>query len=1048
MIKLIDLAFQYSRTVLMLLALILITGFLSYLNIPKESNPDITVPFVYVSIHYESISPEDADRLLVKPMEKELRSIDGLKELKSTASEGHASIFLEFVTDVDIDIALQDVREKVDTAKAELPNDADEPIVREVNLALFPVLVVTLSGHVDERILFNTAKILQDKLETLPGVLEAKIKGDREELAEIIIDPVLLESYNISQEELFNLVSRNNQLVAAGTLDTGSGRFAVKVPGLFETEEDILNLPVKVDADRIVLFRDIAYGQRTYKDARTFARIGGKPAVTLEISKRIGYNIIETIEDVKQVVNDANFVWKNDPESPLKNIEVNYTQDESRYIRTALSDLTNNIVTAILLVMIVLIATLGLRSANLVGLAIPGSFLASILFLSLLGFTLNIVVLFSLILSVGMLVDGAIVVTEYAERKMTEGVHRNAAYAEASKRMAWPITASTATTLAVFMPLLFWPDITGEFMKYMPITILLTLSASLVMALIVVPTIGSLIGKPGEHSKQTQAALAAAETGDIHSLGGFTGFYINILNKLILRPWQVLLAALIILVGVWVIYGKFGQGTEFFPEIDPDVVSINVRARGDLSLKERDQLVAKVEKKLLRMTELKTVYTQTLTEPPRDSADDTIGIIQVELVDWQQRRQADAIIQDIRKETENIAGIIIETEKKQGGPTQGEDIQLELTSNNPELLLKSTAIVRNALEELPGLRDLQDNRPLPGIEWQIDIDRAQASRFGADISSIGSIVRLVTTGLQLGEYRPDDASDEIDIRIRFPYDSRNIDQLDNLRISINNELVPITNFVDRFPNPKLGKIHRVNGKRTYEIKANVNTQEGYKVDQMTQQIKTTIKQLNLPAAIEPKFRGNQEKQQEAGNFLFNAFGIALFVMMIILVTQFNSFYQALLILSAVVFSTTGVAIGLLVTGQPFGIVMSGVGVIALAGVVVNNNIVLIDTFNYLRKNGMQTVEAALRTGAQRLRPVLLTTITTILGLLPMVYQLNIDFIQRDITIGAPSSQWWNQLSTAIAGGLAFATLLTLILTPCLLVLKYRKHDKNITTNTA
>ncbi len=1023
----IDAAFNRSRTVLALLVLLLVSGTTSYVTIPKEAEPDVAIPIIYVSMTHEGISPEDAERLLVRPMEKELQTIEGVKEMRSTAGEGHASVLLEFDAGFDSDKALQDVREKVDLAKVELPADTEEPSVNEVNVALFPVLVVTLAGDVPERTLLALARNLKDKIEGLREVLEADIAGDREEVAEVEVDPRVLDSYQISYEELIDFVWRNNKLVAAGALDTGKGRFAVKVPGLLEGAEEVLSLPLKVTEDRVVTFGDVATARRTFKDPTSFARVNGRPAISLEISKRVGENIIETIEQVKAIVEAERETWPS-------GVVVSYSQDKSEDVRTMLSDLQNNVLSAVLLVMVVIVAALGLRSAGLVGLAIPGSFLTGILIIHMLGLTINIVVLFSLIMAVGMLIDGAIVVTEMADRKMAEGMARSEAYAFAAKRMSWPITASTATTLAAFMPLLFWPGVVGEFMKYLPITLLATLSASLVMALIFVPTLGKLVGKRSPLSEEALHSLAASEQGELHEIRGLTGLYVRLLERLLAHPLKILLIAVLLLVGVYGAYGVLGKGVEFFPDVEPERALLHVRARGDLSVYEQDALVGRVEQRLLDMREIETLYTRSgVNLRGQDLPEDTIGVIQMEFTDWQQRRPASAILAEVRRRTQEIAGIIIETRKQEGGPPVGKPVQLQLSSRYPQLLEPAVAKVREVLAQIGGFTDVEDNRPLPGIEWQISVDRTQAARFGADITVVGNAVQLVTNGIKVSDYRPDDADDEVDIIVRLPEGARDLDQLDRLRVQTRYGLVPISNFITRTPAPKLGTISRVDGQRVMTVKADVpeGVLPATKVAEIQQWQGENVR---LDPRLNLTFKGEDEEQRESEAFLSKAFLVALFVMAIILVTQFNSFYQAFLILTAVIFSTVGVFLGLLTTGQPFGIVMSGIGVIALAGIVVNNNIVLIDTYNILRAGGMPAVEAVLRTAAQRLRPVLLTTITTILGLMPMVLKLNIDLLHREITTGAPSTQWWVQLATAVAGGLTFATILTLILTPCLLVL--------------
>jgi multidrug efflux pump len=1067
---LIDAAIARTRPVLLVLVLILVAGSVAYLTMPKEADPDVPIPFVYVSMTHEGISPEDAERLLVRPMEKELRAIEGLKELTATAAEGYASVTLEFEAGFDSDRALNDVREKVDIAKVELPADTDEPLVDEVNVALFPVLVVTLSGEAPERTLVTLARDLRDKLEGLAGVLEVDIAGDREDLLEVLIDPVRLESYNQSPAEMLEIVTRNNQLVAAGTLDSGQGRFAVKVPGVIETLDDVLTLPLKVSDGKVVTFRDVATVRRTFKDPDGFARVNGRPAVTLEISKRIGANIIDTLAQVRTLVETEQAEWPD-------TIQVSYSQDKSEDIRIMLKDLQNNVIAAVLLVMIVVMAALGVRSAGLVGVAIPGSFLAGILVLSMAGLTLNIVVLFALIMAVGMLVDGAIVVVELADRKMAEGLHRREAFGVAAKRMAWPIIAATATTLAAFLPLLFWPGMMGEFMKYLPMTLIATLTASLFMALIFVPALGALVGgrsgdvknnyetledfrfgctqgsrgeahgmymqymstpspKANDVYGQMGNALAVAEDGDLSRIKGLTGSYIKVLDWALINPVKVTLGAILLLIGVYIFYGQVGKGIEFFPDVEPENAIVEIRARGDLSVVERDQLVREVESRVLDMAEFTTIYARSGTQFQDDLPEDVIGLLQLELTDWQQRRPAKEILAEVRQRVADLAGIVIETRKEEAGPSEGKPVQVQLSSRRPELLPDAIAQVREGMRSLGGFVDVTDSRPIPGIEWQIQVDRAEAGRYGADIATVGNAIQLVTTGIKVGEYRPNDSDDEVDIRVRFPVTNRSIEDIDRLRVPSTNGTIPVDNFVKRVAKPRVGTLERSSSQRVLRVQADVA--EGLLLDAKVQELRRWISNADLDPRVEVTFKGEDEDQREAQAFLTKAFGIALFLMAIILVTQFNSFYQALLILSAVGFSTIGVLLGLLITQQPFGVVMSGVGVIALAGIVVNNNIVLIDTFNQLKVKGLDTHEAVLRTGAQRLRPVLLTTITTILGLLPMVLGVNIDLINRAITVGAPSSQWWTQLSTAVAGGLAFATLLTLVLTPCLLMLGERQ----------
>lgn len=1040
MLAFIDQAFARSRTTLSTLLLILITGTVSYINIPKEAEPDINIPIIYVQMAHEGISPEDAERLLIRPMEQELRAIEGVKEMRSTGYEGGANVTMEFEAGFDADTAMDDVREKVDLAKPELPEDTDEPTVHEVNFSLFPVIVVTLSGEVPERTLMHLARELQDVIEGLSSVLKAEIAGDRDELVEVLIDPAKVESYGLSPLDAITAFKNSNLLVAAGAQDTGRGRFSLKVPGLFETTRDVLALPVKTEGDSVVLLRDIADVRRTFKDPESFARVDGKKALALEISKRAGENIIETIENVRRIVEDERKAW---PQGLRHAVQVDFSQDKSKQIRTMLTDLQNNVIAAILLVMIVVIATLGIRTAGLVGVAIPGSFLTGILVLASFGMTINIVVLFSLILAVGMLVDGAIVVTEYADRKMTEGEPPKRAYSLAAKRMAWPIIASTATTLAAFGPLVFWPGLVGEFMKFLPLTLLATLSASLLMALVFVPTLGAYIGRPGEADPDTMKVLAAGEsTDDLKHTPGFTGVYVRLLQSALNHPAKILTAGVAMLIAVQVSYATFGKGIEFFPNVEPEFAKLQVRARGNLSVQEKSALMGEVERHILALNaekaEFKTVYTRTGTEQNSQEAEDIIGTITLEFTDWDKRRKAAVILADALERTSGLAGIIVNSREQESGPPVGKPVQIQLSSRFPELLGPETSKVRHQFDRMNGLTNIEDSRQLPGIDWEIIVDRAQAAKFGATVDVIGRSVQLASTGIKLGEYRPDDSDEEIDIRVRYPAAYRTINQLDYIRVVTASGPVPISNFVRRTAQPRIGTLNRTDGNRTMSVKADLLP--GILADDMVQELQVWLKSADIDPRVKITFKGEDEEQAKAKAFLGKAFGIALFIMAIILVTQFNSFYSALLILSAVILSTIGVFIGLLITGRPFGIVMGGIGVIALAGIVVNNNIVLIDTFDRLKETTKTAKEAILRTGAQRLRPVLLTSVTTILGLLPMVLGVNIDFITREISIGAPAMQWWSQLSTAIVFGLGFATVLTLMVTPSALMIKVNVHD--------
>lgn len=1023
---LIDLALRYSRTVLSVFVLLILAGWSAYVSIPKESMPDVQIPIIYTSLHHEGISPEDAERLLVRPLEQKLRNIEGVKEMKGTAHEGGGSVLLEFVAGFNADKAKADVRDKVDEAKPDFPDGTDEPTIHEINVSLFPVLVISLSGQVPQRALYKLARDLRDEIEeNVSGVLQANVVGDRDEVVEVLIDPLRLEGYGFSFEETIAFVRKNNQLISAGTLDTGLGRMAIKVPGLLQTTQDLLDLPLKSEGDAVVKFSDVADLRRTFKDPTGYARDRGTPAVAIEIVKRTGENIIETIKGVRRVVAEEQRNW------PAQ-VQVNFSQDESGRIRDMLSDLQNSLIIAVLLVMLVIVKSLGWRSAWLVGLAVPGSFLLGILVLQLLGVTLNTVVLFSLILAVGMLVDGAIIVVEYADRHMAEGADCKVAYAQAAKRMAWPVITSITTILVVFFPLLFWPGVIGKFMKFLPLTLIATLSASILMALIFVPTIGSLIGKSS--TQTTESDPHASTLSNFKE--GLTGWYVRILEHALDMPRKVLLGAGVALICVMLLYKIFGKGVEFFPNIEPPTALVMVHARGNLSVQERDDLVRRVENKLLNMPELQSIYTNTDMDrkvgqkgPPLPQ--DVIGTITLEFVDWQERRVADDIIQEVYERTSPIPGIIVEVRKNKPGPPAEKNIQIQLSSRLPEKLDVEVSKLRTYMGTLPGLINVDDTGSIPGIDWELKIDRAQAAKFGADVALIGQTIQLITAGLKIDSFRPDDSRDEVDIVVRFPKKFRTLEQLRKLRVKTSKGLVPISTFMTLTPKPRVSVLHRTNSKRSISVEADVG--RGVLIDDKVTEIAAWLEKANIDREVNVVFKGEEEDKKETGSFLVKAFTIAILSIAIILVTQFNSFFSMLLILSSIVMSTFGVFIGLIVMRQTYSIVMGGIGIIALSGIIVSNNIILLDTFDHLKTRVKDVREAILLTGAQRLRPVILTKLTTLLGLLPIMFGLNIDFLGRSVTYGSPATQWWVQLATAIVFGVLFASTLTLVVTPCALM---------------
>jgi multidrug efflux pump len=1019
-------AFSRVRTALLFLVLIFVAGAYSYVTIPKEAAPEIDIPVFVVDVTYRGISAEDSARLLVEPLERRFQSLEGLRSMEAQAGEGFATVTLEFQPGFDQAEALQSVRDETDNAEPDLPEGAEPPMVREIDVSIFPILTVALSGNVPERELIGVARELQTRLDGIAGVLQADITGDRDDLLEIIIDPLAVQSYGISAQEITQAVQNNNQLVAAGAFDTGEGRVGVVIPGTIESVADVLAMPVQVSGRTVVRVQDVAEVRQTYRDPESFARIDGQPTVALDVRKVAGANVIDTVTRVQAAVDEAGREWSDA-------IRVDYMQNQAEDIETMLGDLENNVLAAVLLVMLTVMLALGLRASLLVAIAIPGAFLGGILAINLMGFTLNIVVLFALILVVGMLVDGAIVVVELAERYRAEGAARRDAFLRAAQRMSWPVTASTATTLAVFFPLLFWPGTAGQFMMFLPATVIVTLAASLLMALVFVPVIGSLFAS-GRSSLVHQNSATRPAVYDL-ALG-------YILHK----PGFAVGVSLLTLLLALIAYANLGRGVEFFPAVEPDRAQVQVQADGNLSVHEADRLVRMVENRVIGTTGIERAYSRTIGSVEErlgaNLSPDVIGSIQIDFADWRIRPPASDLIDEIRAATADLPGIGVRVEEAQAGPGAARPINVEIAADDRSLLAPAAVQLEELMLRQGTFVDIASDVPIPSAEIRLDVDREQAARYGVDIDTLGTTVRLLTNGVVLGSYLPEFADDEVDIILRYPAEERTFAQLADLRVSTPSGMVPIANFVTLGVSPAPAVINRVDARNVQTLSAGLAP--GTTVGAELERLQQAIDGADFADGVDIRFAGEIEDQEEAVNFLILAFVLAVFLMLLILLTLLNSFFQSVLVLSAIVFSLAGVLLGLVVRQEPFSVVMSGLGFIALAGIVVNNNIVLIDAYNEHRANGLSPHDAAFRAGGERFRPVFLTAITTIAGLMPMVLGMTVDFVGRDLYFGAPSGQFWVQLSTAIVGGIAFATLITVFLTPALLAWDGKRRDRGRT----
>ena len=1193
MIGMVSWAADRARMVLAFIVISLLVGGFAYVSLPKEGEPDIEIPVLFVSVQFPGISAEDSESLLIRPMETELADLDGLKQMTATAAENYAGIALEFDFGWDKTAITADVRDAMNSAQAEFPEGAEQYTLSELNFSEFPIVIINMTGAVPERTMARIAKQLQDDLESLDAVLEAGIAGNRDEMLEVVIDPLRLEAYNVTAAELINVVQNNNRLIAAGEVETDQGTFSVTIPSSFDEPRDVYDLPVKTNGDRVVTLGDLAEINYTFEDRAGTARFNGVNTVALQVVKRKGYNLIDTVDLVKQTLAESQAKWPPELRAAL---QVGTSNDQSRVVGSMVSQLEGSVLTAVALVMIVVLASLGSRAALLVGFAIPTSFLLCFAFLALMGVTISNIVMFGLILAVGMLVDGAIVVVEYADKRIAEGVGPMHAYVEAAHRMFWPVISSTATTLCAFLPMLFWPGVAGEFMGMLPVTLIFVLSASLVVALIYLPVMGGVSGRLSRMFSRVSDLLRArlpwmarvalvpvawylmfigamqvlnpsyilpAETSPLGgSLVGaaiflFAAFaasvtlgasrlerrarpvvvghrrtmFGRVIHLIAGNPIMPVVAIAAVFAGVYyvsfVLFPERALGVEFFVESEPEQATVYVRARGNLSLTESDAMVRQVEDVIRAHPAVINVFSfagegglSTGGPGGGQHPADTVGQVQFEIIPWEDRPKVsepmfgghfdkevsapefdgDLVIEQLNAKLAQIPGFQAEILPLEEGPGSGKPVHLRVRGDDWADLTAAAEMARAHFEETPGLVKIEDSLPLPGIDWQINVDVEKAGRFGADVATVGAMVQLVTRGILLGTMRVDSSDEEIEIRVRLPVQDRVLSTLDTLKVRTADGLVPLSNFISRKPVKKLASISRVDQERYFDIKADIAPRlskvvsatedggestlailqaldEGAAADgpviEHASGARFTIASLGtagnadtvrqalaegearavpinaneriaaltewlqtdpLPGGINWEWTGDQEEQADSQAFLQNAFLGALGLMFIILLAQFNSFYNSVLVLLAVVLSTTGVLIGMMVMNQPFSIIMTGTGIVALAGIVVNNNIVLIDTYQEYARY-MPRIEAIVRTAEDRIRPVLLTTITTMAGLAPMMFGLSLDFINGGYSINSPTSLWWKQLATAVVFGLGIATVLTLIVTPSFLALR-------------
>jgi multidrug efflux pump len=1030
-----QLAVKNKAVVYVLLFIIVVMGIMSYTSIPRESSPSITIPYVFVSTVYPGVSPEDMEKLVTQEIENELKGIKDVKNITSTSMESFSSIVVEFNTDVKIEDALQRVRDKVSIAKADMPNDIEEPSISEVNFSELPILYINLSGNFGLAQLKKTADDLSDKIEGLEGVLSAEVSGGLEREVKVNVDADKLKYYNIAFNDIITAIQNENVNIPGGNVDIEQKSFAVKVPGEFKDPTKLANIVVKSPEGDPIFVRDVAEVIYGFEDRKTFSRENGKEAVTLIIKKRSGENIIAINDQVKELVKNANF-----PEG----LEVSFTGDESTNIKDTVTELENGIITGSLLVIIVLFSAMGFRNAILVAFAIPLSFLISFAILSLLGVTLNIVVLFALILVLGIIVDDAIVVNENIYRLQDkEGLTPVEAAIEGPREVQMPVFIATLTIIAAFFPLLFFPGIVGEFMKFLPITIITCLFASLFVALVINPVFSSWIinvqkEKERDAKRSRYNIFTRYQKWFDRTFENFTHVYERFLRFLMGWRKLTITAVLLFLFFIFFLFIRvFNTGVEFFPTVEPPSAFINISMPVGTTIEKTNEITKQIEEKLPEFKDIEYYVTTVGQEISTDFSggggnSPNKATITINFYDMEQLgEKASITVEKIRDALKGVTTAEVRINTQGAGPPTGAPVNLELSGEDYDILTEYTDKIERLIVNTPGLTDLKDNLDRVNPEISFEIDREKASLYKLSTATIASTIRTAISGTEASSFRV--GEDEYDITVRLDSSQRNnVQDIQNLYIADKDgNMIPLTSVAKIGYTSGIGSIKRKDLKRVVTISGNVAP--GSNAEVIIAQIQDSLKQITLPGGYEVKFTGQQEEQMETQAFLGKAFIITILLVFFLLVLEFNNFSTTIIVMFSVILSLIGVLIGLMITGQPFGIVMTGIGVISLAGIVVRNAIVLLDFQKELERRGLDRLESTIQSGKIRLRPVVLTAVTTILGLIPLTTGFDFDWQAFHFVTGGANTAFWQPMGTAIIFGLTFATFLTLIIIPVLFV---------------
>ncbi|MEY3647443.1 MAG: hypothetical protein RLZ13_325 [Bacteroidota bacterium] len=1099
-----------STSIIILTLIITVLGLGAYRTMPKESFPEIVIPTVYIGTPYPGNSPVDMENLITRPIEKQLKSLNNVKDIKSTSVQDFSSIVVEFTPGVELAKAIQDVKDAVDKSKSELPTDLDQdPDVVEVNTSDFPIMNVNISGPYSEQELKRYGEYLEDAIEKLPEISKADLAGTVEREIQINVDPYKMESMGVNFGDISGAIQSENLTASGGSIKNGDFERTLRVDGEFTSPQDLEEIIVKTDQQKIVYLKDLAEIKDTFKDRTSYARSKNLPVITINVTKRSGENLLDAADKIKEIIETTKA--NRFPE----NVEISITNDQSKQTRTQVSDLENSIIFGIILVVLVLMFFMGFRNALFVGSAIPLSMFISFLILDALGISLNLMVLFSLILALGMLVDNGIVVVENIYRMMQEGKPAVQAAKEGVGEVAWPIITSTLTTLAAFLPLIFWDDLIGEFMKYLPITLIIVLSASLFVALVINPVMTAMYMKIEDMTKEKPRKNSLRIAGFLglialvfylmgwNTLGSLsivssvlTLLYVFYLRRAVAwfqavflekldnsyealltfalrgkNPTKFLLGTFGLFVLSIVLFGVRSPKVLFFPDNQPQLVNVFVEFPMGTSIEATNTFVDKMEDEVV--AELKPyggIIESVITQVGVGTSDPTQGPsiqstphkakITIGFVDYIFREGIDTngAMEVIRELVKNYPGVLITVNKQENGPPVGNAVNIEFVGENYDQLIAYVDESKAYLESnsIQGVEELKTDLSLGSPEVVVRIDREKAKRFGLSTSSIAMELRTSLFGMEVSKYK--EGEEDYPITLRLDQDSRyDINTLINKKIGFRDKFgdkreVPISAVADIQYGSTYGSVKRKDSEKVVTMFSNVL--DGYNPTEINAQIKDVMAAFPVPEGITVKFTGEQEEQAKSQAFLLRALGIAIALIFLIIVAQFNSVISPFIIMTSVLFSTIGVFLGLVIFNMDFVVIMTGIGIISLAGVVVNNAIVLIDYTDLVRARkreelGIQKgnylalpdlVASIVEAGKTRLRPVLLTAITTVLGLIPLAIGMNINFatllseFDPQFYVGGDNAAFWGPMAWTVIFGLTFATVITLVLVPVMYLL--------------